>query len=550
MHDFEFVLILPLAIHFFRNYDPRIEGNQGAYMDIKASDYCIDFSSDIENNGSILAFSNSAGGGHIEAANALYRQYLYQQKALSATIGSFRIIDIFRDSFPPLLNNLFAYCMTYHWNRAKRLGDIEAQENLVNGKVFGFTKAFLADLFLFVPVALSTLLRLYFNRRYTHIVITQPLAINAIIKAARAVNCLSGRKIRISLVLTDLPTAGATHYSRPVKKLSEKDKKLIRVIATSPLKFNRDESDKEWWHSVFGLHFTDSAHEACQVFHRELPLRPAFLRWKDVPRERRAKELNVKINSEEEFHCIASLQMEGLINRKNLPPSDREAAKEVLAISIDDKRDIVALITIGSQAACKSREYVEDFIAVAKELPKERNYFCFVACGRHTPGQKTLFRTVYDSHIHSRLPGNVHIIPMGYQDDDEFAPLMHRMDFGVTSAGGLTSFELLRTAKGRIFLHSEADPGKLTLPLKEGEVNPFISVVKDPAILKLLEGFSLWEKWNSLYGILDKQASVVIPGELFRKAMQKTVEESSPAQLLREELFDEEGGEGDKFPFS
>jgi hypothetical protein len=461
--------------------------------------HCFDFSRDIENDGSILAISNSAGGGHKEATKAACAQFFEQQQSHKIPSkklkGTFKTVDIFQGSFPPLINKLFAYGMSYQWNKAKREGNIEAQERLFNGKIMGIAKSILIDWILFIPVFVSTFFRLVFNRKITHVVITQPLGLKAIIKAARAVNFLFKRKIRLSMIFTDLPTEGAIHYCKPLKKLCRKDKQSLTIITTKPLKLDPKESDKDWWKRVCGLNYSSDEPSKNQVLYREFPLRPAFLKWKDVPADDRPDHLEIKLNNSEEYRLINQL-MNKQLKKQKIP----NKKKEVVSINVDPTKDRVGLVTIGSQAATKTKNYVIDFINVAKSLPQDRNYFFFVACGKHEPGKNTLFKEVYDECIKAELPTHIRVIPMGYQDDDEFAPMMHRMDFGIGSTGGLTSFEFLRTAKHKVFLHSEAE-------------------TKIHTQKNLLKGFSLWEKWNALYQIHEKGAEIVTPGQLFTKAL-------------------------------
>lgn len=486
-------------------------------MNINIQNHCIDFSRDLENDGSIIAISNSAGGGHVEATKAVCAQFFQQKKAFEASgkklTGSFKTRDIFRGSFPPLINRLFAYSMTYHWNKAKREGNIEAQERLYNGKIMGIAKNILVDWILFIPVFVSTFFRLLFNRKVSQIVITQPLGMSGIMKAVRLTNYLFSRKVRVSIVLTDLPTEGSIHYSRPLKNLSSKDKENLKIMTTKPLILNPKETEVQWWKRVYGLTFNPDTPQKSQVLYREFPLRPAFLKWRDMPADQRPEQFEVKVNNSEEQRLINGL-FTGQLPVKRLSSK----GKKVIQVNIDPKKEVVGLVTIGSQAAKKIKDYVLDFIEVTKNLPTDRQYTLFAACGRHTPGEKTLFKSVYDASLKAQLPPNIRIIPMGYQDDDELAPLMHRMDFGVGSTGGLTSFELLRTAKNKIFLHSEADPTK---PLGDNETFKNLSI--DDKQKQLLQGFSLWEKWNALYQIYERGAEIVTPGTNFKSSLQKLI---------------------------
>ncbi|MEM1283585.1 MAG: hypothetical protein AAGG81_08535, partial [Chlamydiota bacterium] len=487
------------------------------YMKIYPDNHSINFSKDLSCDGSVLAITNCGGGGHIEATKAVQAQFLEQQKAFnskrSPLKGQFKTVDIFRGSFPPLINKLFAFSMTYHWNKAKREGNIEAQELLYNSKTMGIANSILVEWILFIPVFISMFSRLAFNKKITHIVITQPLGISAIIKASRLVNYLFNRTIRTSLVLTDLPTDGTSHYSRPIKRLSDNDKNFLKLITTKPLIIENGEKEQDWWKRVFGLRYNSEDQNQSQVLYREFPLRPAFIKWKDIPAKQRPEKLKIKINNSDEQKLLNDL-LRGDIQQKQ----EKTNSKKVISLKIDPIKEFVGLVTIGSQAAKKTKNYVEDFINVAKTSPNSRKYTLFAACGRHDPGLKTLFRDVYDLCSKVKLPSNVRVIPMGFQDDDELAPIMHRMNFGVESAGGLTCFEFNRTAKSKIFVHSELED-------INGKVKRFSAkgLELDEEQRKLLMGFSLWEKWNALYQVYDKNAEIVTPGAYFKKKLRETI---------------------------
>jgi hypothetical protein len=525
--------------------------------------HSVDFASDINKDGSILGFENHGGGGHKQAMKAARWQFEQQQgvhEHAKDLKGRFKTVDVVGGSFPPIIDRLMKYLMTYQWNKAKKSGDIKAQNNLINGKIMGIAKPIIADILFFIPVFVATVFRLAFDRNITRIIDTQPLATSAIIKAARLVNFLFGRSIRVTKILTDLPTEGATHFSRPLKRLSKKDKAIFDVITTKPLILDQNESEKDWWKRVFGLDYNAENQDLSQVKYREFPLRPAFLKWKDTPVEVRQDHLNVKVNNEEEFQFINEL-LGNSLEKKQVPfGSDPSKMKDVISVPMDPAKDVVGMVTIGSQAAAKTKDYVKNFIDVSRQLPNDRQYILYTGCGRHTKGENTLFKEVYELVKAEKLPDHIKVIPLGFQDDDEFAPMMHHMTFGVAGTGGLTTMEMLRTAKGKIFIHSEAELSKIKKEKPNDLINvspvslgatasaievssvssapnasvpatsasapnasvpneEFAEIVKCPKQRKLLEGFGVWEKWNGVYQVKEKQAEIVAPGAVFTDSL-------------------------------
>lgn len=469
----------------------------GVNTAINSSDYTLAFLASDQ----ILGVTTKGGGGHLKAMEGIEAEYRAQNPK-----GLFRTVDVIKDSFPPFIGTLAGKLLN-SWDEAKKRGDIKAQEKILNGKIFGITRRRLGDLFFFIPVFIATFFRLLANKKITCIIDTQPIATSALIKAARLVNCLFHRHIKVVKVMTDLPTQEAVHFSASAKLLSKNDKKIYQLVASKPFRQKKGESEKEyklrqelWWNEYFGLSLNKG-----EVVYRPFPIRPAFKKWKDIPVEQKPLSLQVKIFNDDEFAKISELLGSG--ERKKVPyGSNPSKTKEIVHIDIPQDA-AVGLITIGSQAAFKTKDYVRNFIQIAKACGnQDKQHFLFVGCGLHEPGKKTLYSEVYDIVKNCRdLPDNVKIIPLNFQDDDELAPMMHRADFGVYGAGGLTSMEVNSVAKGKVFIHSEKELNRKELQ----------TIDKEEIEKLILQGFALWEGGNAKYQIETIDASLAIPGNYF-----------------------------------
>ncbi|MEC7838976.1 MAG: hypothetical protein VX777_02930 [Chlamydiota bacterium] len=479
------------------------------------SNSTIDFTYDK----SILGITNGGGGGHGMAMDSAHHQYTTQKNISEDAIHKLIKIDVIKGSFPPLINNVVHKLFTKGWNDAKRKGDINKQEYFIKGKALkkGPTNQRLADIFLFIPVFVATFFRLAFNRKITRIVDTQPLATGALIKAARLVNFLFRRNISVTKIMTDLPTTEAIHFSVPIKRLSKKDKKIFELVTTNPLieKADAGLSEKEWWHKYFNLNLNLENPEKSEVKYRPFPLRPAFATWKNRPLKGSHPHIQVKINNSEEQECINDL-LKMHLKKKTVNYGSDNKKKNVIHVPIKDE-DFVGMITIGSQAAEGTQDYLEQFVDIIKDKVKtddeNTNYFLFVQSGKHEPNmQNSLFKNVYkkakNAIIPEKLRNRINIIPMGFQDDDEFAPLFHRANFGIYSTGGLTTMEVNTIANGNIMLHSEK---KLSAEDENKSLEELQTI--------LLDGFSIWEKGNARYQQVKKGAKIVSP-KIFKKTME------------------------------
>lgn len=450
----------------------------------------------------VLGITLGAGGGHLTTMGAVGSEFRQQRPH-----SYYKAIDVIRGSFPSPLSQCMGYLSSNGWNQAKKEGDIQKQENLLKGKIFWVTKQRLADVIFFIPVFLATFFRLLCNRRITHITDTQPIATGAILAAARLINFLLRRKIRVTKIMTDLPTLEAIHYSACSRRMSAADKKIYQLVTTEPFKPHTRETPEEylarqesWWNEHYGLSLENGG-----VRYADFPVRPSFKAWAGKSKEERTHKLGIKVNHRDEFEMIRSL-LRGKCEW-NPQPRDGEPAKKksVMVLDVGEKA-VMGMITLGSQAAKKTINYVDNFVEVVKRRgDSKKNYYLFVACGAYVPGNPSLFKDVYEMCRNIQLPKHVVVIPLGFQDDDEFAPMMHRADFGIYGSGGVTCMEVNTVATGRILVHSEKNITQEMLKKESPQ-----QVKK-----RLLEGFALWEKGNALFQEETRGARIVAPGQLF-----------------------------------
>lgn len=454
----------------------------------------------------VLGITSSGGAGHLMTMEAVRREFKGKNNK-----SYYKAVDVISGSFPPPLSGLMGRVTTKGWNQAKKDGDIRKQEHILKGKILGVSRQRLADIIFFVPVFLATFFRLLFQGKITQVVDTQPIATGAILKAVRLINFLFRRSIRVTKVMTDLPTLDAIHYSASSFRMSAADRAIYQLVTTRPFNPHVRESAAEylarqesWWNENYGLSLVKG-----QVRYADFPIRPAFKVWANIPKEQRVNTLNIKINHRDEFLMINALLQRKCRLQLLAKGPDREKEKQVVPIEVG-KGTVVGMITLGSQAAKKTVNYVKNFISkVKKEGDLEKQYCFFVACGAYVKGKPSLFKDVYRLCKEANLPDNLRIIPLGFQDDEEFAPMMHRSDFGIYSAGGITSMEVNSVATGYVLLHSESDISKETLQ----------NISSENLKKNLLNGFALWERGNAEYQQQTRGARIIAPGRLFKNEM-------------------------------
>ncbi len=419
----------------------------------------------------VLGITSHGGAGHLQL-----------MKGIAEKIKKNNVEYVQADALQDTLPKWLSYYCIKDWNEAKAAGDIEAQEQLVKGTILWIPRHQLADFLFFLPIFLWTVRKLYKDPSITHIVDTQPIGTKAFIRAARLINWMFERKIKVTKVSTEIATEYVCSFADPAKTLSDKDKAIFKLAGPSPFKQGADEKDEEfirrqneWWKEHFGLTLD-------QICYSTYPIREPFQPYIDNDQRHTIKSITITINNEEERF-------------------DPLTTDDSHTFNIEDD-DLIGMISIGSQVTREATiAYVQGIINAAKDNPDSpKKIKLFVATGKHEPGTNSLYKELkekIDSQKES-FASNLEIIPMGMQSADTFAPLMHRADFGVFGSGGMTTMELSATAKGQIFLHSEANK----LKSKNPDVKPE-------------EGFALWEKGNALHLVDKKNAKIIVPDETF-----------------------------------
>lgn len=403
----------------------------------------------------ILIITSSGGGGLIQTANA-------KEQEIVAKNPQVQIVrkDLLKDWIWKPMGRAFIN----FWNRAQMKGNISAQSICVWGQ-------FLVDLFLH-PVIFCYALYTLFREDVDHIIDTQPLCTSAIVKALRIYNHKRGKQVRLEKVLVDLPTKKATHFFRPIKKLSPKNKRLVQLTSIAPL-LEEGETAEEFWQSTCGL-------SAKEVNLEEVYVRQAFRQFKGKPKPKGAMRVVIRYKNAEEVRLMTKSLEKGSIQAK-VRPGEVEF--------IIEPSDRMITVLLGSQPASEATyRYAKKFAALAKEFPKATTHL-FVFCADHKEGEETLFKRVAEMAGRMKnIPKNLSIIPFSFQKEDVIASLFYRSDVNCTRSGGQTAMELMCVSTGEMLIHSEAKKGH-----------------------DLLQGISGWEGASAVYLQKVRGAKIVTP---------------------------------------
>lgn len=431
----------------------------------------------------LLIITSSGGGGLIQAANAKEQQARVDNPDLVI-----ERIDVLKD----WMGKSFGRFCSESWNGAQVKGNIAALKFLISSQA-------ILD-FIFWPYFFARALFLFFKTDADHVIDTQPIGTSAILKALRIYNHRRGKQVRLQKVLVDLPTKAATHFFRPIRRLTKKDRPHLQLTTISPL-LEEGQTAEEFWQRNCRL-------SEKEVHYEDVYVRQAFCRYRNRKKEKKDFSLFLRFKGAQELKLIKRTLEKGSLKSKikgdeihfSIPPQDR-----------------VITILLGSQPASEATfNYVKQFVQMAKSTEFAKTMIhLFVFCAEHIPGQSTLFRKVADwvSSI-KKYPESLSIVPFSFQSDDVIAPLFFRSDLTCTRSGGQTAMELMCVSSGEMWIHSETkkSPSHADLSLK-----------------RLLEGIPGWEAANALYLQKVRNAKIVTP-ELVTSLAKKHFREEKQAE--------------------
>lgn len=409
----------------------------------------------------ILIITSSAGGGLLQAANA-------QEQDALAKDPNIRTIqcDVLKDWVWGWLGRFSIET----WNTAQKKGDVFSQKFFVS-----FHRLF--D-YIIWPNSFFHTLSILFREDIDRVIDTQPSSTSAIMKAIRIFNWMRSKKVVLEKLIVDLPTRKATHFFRPIKALSKKDKKNLKLRTIAPL-LAEGQTAEEFWQHFCGL-------SESEIYYEDVNVRLPFKSLKGKSRPQHHISISFNTKNESEINLMKLSYERG----------DICASVESDQITFDIPSSArVITILLGSQPArAATLNYVKNFVEVAKTTTSP--IYLFVFCANHNEG--SLFQKVSEL-VESipEYPTNLTVIPFSFQNDNVIAPLFHRSDITISRSGGGTAMELMAVSTGEIWIHSEAK-----------------SKTKDLTLKELLSGIPVWESESALYLLKLKGAKILTP-EIF-----------------------------------
>ncbi len=281
----------------------------------------------------VLIIASSGGGGLIQTANAKEQEIRAQNPAA-------RIIriDLLKD---------WIWCGLGHgavhlYNFAQRIG------NVFLLRACSAWQPIIDPLF-WLPVFMNSL-RLFSEENIDRVIDTQPMGTSALLKALAIFNQRSQKKILLEKVVVDLPTPAATHFFGPVKKLSPKERALLKLVTIAPM-LEPDQTDEQFWQTHCNLPI-----EQVQV--EEPYVRQAFTKYRKRTGTRSPFSVPIRCKSDEELHLVQQCYQRG--------PIQDTVLNHDISFAIPPEAYVITLL-LGSQPANDATlRYLEIFRQRAK----------------------------------------------------------------------------------------------------------------------------------------------------------------------------------------
>ena len=413
-----------------------------------------------------LIITSSAGGGLLQSAIA-------QEQSLKLIHPDVKIIK--KDVLKDWVWRWLGHFSIESWNSAQKSGNVKKQQFFAsNQKLF--------EIVSWPNIFLNTLFIL-FREDIDRVIDTQPNSTSAIVKAIRIYNWRKNKNVVLEKLPIDLPTKKATHFFSPIKQLSSKDKKYIKMRSITPL-LEDGQSNADFWLKHCGI-------SESQVQYEDVNVRQPFKVLKGVPRPSNDINLSFRYKNSEELKLMRSCYERGSIKAS--------IDVDMITFSIPKNARVVTVL-LGSQPASSATvNYVQKFVEIAKTVANKQDpIYLFVFCADHVPNTSSLFKKVTDVVLNQiEYPVNLSVIPFSFQSDHVVAPLFHRSSITCSRSGGGTATELMAVSTGDIWIHSETKKKLTELTLQE-----------------LLQGIPVWESESALYLVKLNNAKIMTP-EIF-----------------------------------
>lgn len=418
----------------------------------------------------VLIIDSTAGNGHHQVTQVLAKEINKRSPEVQV-----KVKDVMSDFLGGRGEQI-----KKQWRTAQKEGKIYQLKLMVKLQRLG-------DLFFHRPIKKALLKSLHdYEREFgcppEYIINDQVSGLPAIFSALSEYNSELQKRglkeVRCELHMTDLPEK-ADHFFNPIRRLSNKHKKLITLFSPAVKGMNKEQSSA-FLQKKTGLH--------CEQI--------TVLQDGQLPVDALYKDPKLKNISEFTFN---DLERHGRQKYMQLLPNIApyyNPAKQTYRV---DPQDHVSAMMLGSQPTeLDIEKAIKQMVALAhRASDKSKRYHFFAFCGEDEVGNPhTLFKRMCAKLRQMDVPPNLCVVPLPFQKPENIAKIRARSNVRIIRSGGISCFEdkelqkTLGSNNSKTYIWSENPQSELSLRYRHRHGG------REPQ-KQLLKHIPLWERGNA-----------------------------------------------------
>lgn len=385
------------------------------------------------------------------------------------------------------------------------------------------------------------------NPSVEEVVTTQALSIDRVLQAVSDINKCNQRKVKLRIVLTDLPTKKAEHFFLTMRKIDLSKWGNVDIVIDSPYPIiDRRLSGKEREKAA-----SDAFSELTPNLYQDdgtldnrvsinFGLGPITKEFRDIYNEKLSPSyqessgevtLDLKFSKSAENDVASNLMKNEWVGGCKKFKESSAVKREIII----PKDAHVTSIMYGSQASHDGTlQTIDDErkLYAMKKNKDLRPHYTFVFCGKDVAsesGEKSLYQQVLEI-AKKENSEFFKIIPLTYQDHDMISRLYSRADTLAIRGGGLSIMEVEAVAK------------------KESDIIVFSDVPKQCTLdqVKVLKNPVYWEEGNAEH--LQNQFTTAVCANKFTYLQQRQNQmKMKDLRIYLENLFSLSGEALDRY---
>lgn len=457
-----------------------------------------------------ILFTTQGGSGHLQAAKRI-------EQDLKKRGIRYKLIDVVQEKYMRTAFINVGKHGTNHWNSLHRKGEMSSihffasiqwvAEYLYGSRYYKKVKGLLLqyphvdEVIDTQPLNSDKILKAIFHHNQKKI--RKSVSSNRASRANQGGGVKSPKQVRYRKIITDMPTIKTEQFWYSLKKIKSPWVSLMTLITPLAAGDKDGSLTRQFYRELLPEVMSLKDYDPLRFSYG--PLRQGFLD-KIVKPSQVDDPMQIQIGDQ--------LEADQMIECGNLLTFKPERGSSNITIYPDSKTEMHSLM-LGSQIQeVYLKEYIQKEIDYFNHYLTDRSsLIVFVFTGKNH-GEASLFSKIYrmirEKQKVGEIPDGLHIVPLGFQEDQMISDLYSRAKMILIRSGGLSCMEAEAVARGFVMIHS-------AWPQEESNITHDL----------IFYGMPVWEAGNALHALdtirfLDgSRRSYVVNPELLAKVFSK-----------------------------